>query len=450
MKKSERGAVTIEATLCLTAFIFAIVTLLSAVDVCLAQARISVAIDATAKEISQYSYLYGLTGLNEIKAELKNQGASTEAQIDNTMKGINNVFNAIQSIGDTGTSTDITDPSEVTSAFNKIKGEAGSIKQSASDLKGIMEGIKDDPKSFIFGIAKLAASDALDYATSRLIAEPIATAMVQKHLKNTDTQETEQFLKKLRIVPDASGSHLGGLDFSESSLFMYGSDEIRIVVKYKIKIIPLLPINTEYSFRQVAVTKGWLGGDGSGAISLDEAIEIYMKENSSLWTDAGIEERASYIRSRTIAENPGYYNLKGKYTYADAYSPTQNDFMMVTSANFLYSEKGAATKKVSDITDKEIQEVLDKHCDRMNAELDGINSIAYSKDGQKIEQPVEPGYTKTLYLVVPEDAGLKERIETYADNYKSGGVNIVVVSGYGNGANATEVTSQEQNQAVSN
>jgi hypothetical protein len=43
--KGESGSVTIEATISLSAFMFAIVTLLTIVNICLVQARVAVAIN---------------------------------------------------------------------------------------------------------------------------------------------------------------------------------------------------------------------------------------------------------------------------------------------------------------------------------------------------------------------------------------------------------------------
>lgn len=50
---TESGSVTIEATISLSAFMFAIVTILTIVNICIAQARIAYAINTTAKEISE-------------------------------------------------------------------------------------------------------------------------------------------------------------------------------------------------------------------------------------------------------------------------------------------------------------------------------------------------------------------------------------------------------------
>ena len=52
-QKKERGAIVVEATISLTAFIFAIFTILMIVDVCYTQAKISTALNSATKEISQ-------------------------------------------------------------------------------------------------------------------------------------------------------------------------------------------------------------------------------------------------------------------------------------------------------------------------------------------------------------------------------------------------------------
>ena len=58
-RKVERGSVTVEATISLTAFLFFFLMIYCMIDVCIMQAKISFALNNSAKEISQYSYLYG-------------------------------------------------------------------------------------------------------------------------------------------------------------------------------------------------------------------------------------------------------------------------------------------------------------------------------------------------------------------------------------------------------
>ena len=69
-KDNERGAIVVEATLSLTAFVFTIFTILTLVNVYFIQAKMSVALNAASKEISQYSYLYYALCINEYDANL--------------------------------------------------------------------------------------------------------------------------------------------------------------------------------------------------------------------------------------------------------------------------------------------------------------------------------------------------------------------------------------------
>lgn len=97
--KDEKGAIVVEATMSLTFFIFAMLLILSITNICLAQSKIGVALNSAATEISEYSYLYKLTGLNEKHKEWTEKGEEAGQQIGNVtfvnMRNINynNVVN---------------------------------------------------------------------------------------------------------------------------------------------------------------------------------------------------------------------------------------------------------------------------------------------------------------------------------------------------------------------
>lgn len=50
----ERGAVVVEAVISMTAFMFAILIILSITDIAYTQSKMAVALNSAAKEISQY------------------------------------------------------------------------------------------------------------------------------------------------------------------------------------------------------------------------------------------------------------------------------------------------------------------------------------------------------------------------------------------------------------
>ena len=93
--EKERGSVTIEAIISLSAFMFAIVTMMTIVNICIVQAKIAYAINTTAKEISQYSYLYALTGINDREGEVAESGRVQTQDLQNVLTKTNEAFNEI-------------------------------------------------------------------------------------------------------------------------------------------------------------------------------------------------------------------------------------------------------------------------------------------------------------------------------------------------------------------
>lgn len=179
--KGESGSVTIEATISLSAFMFAIVTLLTIVNICLVQARVAVAINTTAKELSQYSYLYSLTGFNKSEAELAQAAKDGTQDIDSIMSDINTVFNEIENLGNTGKSS-MDNISDISKSWDSAVGSADKIKDAGSSLKSTIEDIAKDPKQLMFGIAKMAASEGLNLAKSRLVAAPLSKVLCKNIL----------------------------------------------------------------------------------------------------------------------------------------------------------------------------------------------------------------------------------------------------------------------------
>ena len=113
----ENGVVTVEATISLTAFMFAIVTILTIVNIALVQTKVAVAINTTARELSQYSYLYSLTGFNKSEAELAAAAQNGTQSINTIMTNVDTVFNEIQNLGNTG-NQEFTNIDDITNAMD--------------------------------------------------------------------------------------------------------------------------------------------------------------------------------------------------------------------------------------------------------------------------------------------------------------------------------------------
>ena len=438
--RKESGSVTIEATISLSAFMFAIVTILTIVNICIVQAKMSYAINTTAKEISQYSYLYSLTGLNNSQEMLYNAGVEGTKDVTKILTDINTVYNEIENLGSTGNQSP-DNIEQIMSAWDDVAGSAQKIEEAGSSIYESISDIADDPKNLLFGIAKMAASDGFDLVKSRLIAAPLAKVMVQKHLVNSKDASVEDSLKFLNVVPSATGSYLDGLDFKQSSLFPHGSNEIRINVQYDVKVIALLPINFSFHFNQTAVTHGWLAGEQSYQSSQE-----YV-DNDTLWTKSTINERSTLIRHMVINDKigEGYEKTTG-LTDVQLYNSETNEFIMISSMNPLWSAEGEPPKTLADLDDDALRESIERICGKMKSTTDGLTTVTTKTESNSSTTKSDHncfGASNKIVLVIPEDEGLREKIESIIANANTQGVTIEVVPSYGKGASSSVASGGE-------
>ncbi len=425
-KKRENGAIVIEATISLSAFMFAIVTVLTIVNICIVQARITNAVNLTAKEISQYSYLYSLTGLNETQQNMVESGKNNTAEAKQVLQDVNSIYNQIEKIAGQAQSSDI--------SIESVQAQWEDINSAISQGKSVAFQIEDlakDPKKIIFGVAQLAGSGAMDFAKSKLIAEPLAKVLCKKHLVDKEHGDVEAYLKGLGVQPKANGSYFDGLDFSNSYLFPNGSNEITISVRYKVKVIALLPVDFSFTFHQTAITHGWLAGDTSYRSNKD------VIENKTTWTELTVQERANLIRhnemDKLLKEN--YYKTKG-LTDVPLYNPKTKEFVMISSMNPLYSGPNEPTKTLEDVSPEAIQKAIESLCGKIKSTTTRANPVQI-KIGDEVQEYSTKGAENKVVLVIPEDEGLKEIIQAAVDQAKKNDVTVEIITGYGNGANKT-------------
>ena len=447
-RENERGAITIEATISLSAFMFVIVTLLTIVNICIVQAKVACAINATANEISQYSYLYSLTGFNQSEGDVYNAGKEQtkedEEAVEQILEDVNTVYNEIENLGNTGKQTpDNVD--DILKAWDGVKGSVDNIKSSGSSIASQIEKIADDPKNLLMGIAKIAAVKSFDLVKSRLIAAPLAKVMCKKHLVDKKDGNVDAYLKYLGVVPSATGSYLDGLDFKNSALFPYGSSEICISVSYDVKVIPLLPVNFKFHFNQTAITHGWLAGD----VSFQSLKKFNTEANETLWTQSTVEERSNFIRHMVIKDmqDEGYKKTSG-LTDVQLYSESEKEFVMISSMNPLWSADGETAKTLSDIDDSSMQRQIERLCGKMKSTTDNIGekvTVKTENNGGKKEVNCS-GAKNKIVLVVPEDEGLKDKIEGIIAKSDTKGVEIEVVASCGKGARTSKQESTDKGE----
>lgn len=213
--KTEQGAIIIEATLSLTFFMFAILTIYSMFNVCLAQARIHAALNATAKEISQYAYVYDLTGLNEKQANLAANGGAAQSVLSDNLSQVNDVYTAFQGI---------------TSGAAAIAGSP------------------DNTESFLYYVL----NQGIDAAKGGITGE-VTRMLMRKHFGSNP----DKFLKGLGIE-----NGMSGLSFRKSRIFSSGTEnDVLMDVRYQVTIVKLLDVDLKLNFELCAKTRAWVGSN---------------------------------------------------------------------------------------------------------------------------------------------------------------------------------------------
>lgn len=406
--KREKGAIVVEASIALTAFIFAIYTILSIADLCFIQAKIGVSLNTAAKEISQYSYLYYALGADGLDGRISKGTENSQALAQETIDGVVSFMDALENAGNSAQSGDFG------AMFNEISQGADNVD---SLITKYADQLKSDPKGFILGMGKMAANNLKEEGKA-VLAQTLAKAFMQKNLISNPNDSADAFLKRYRVVDG-----MAGLDFDYTTFLVNGtSNEIQLVVTYDIQVIRLLNLDYKFKIRQCSKTQAW--GNGITAMAGSESGEGGGSQGtSSVWNNKNVMERGKIIvaaeKSRYTYTSSGqgfdaYDNANGKNEFVSIISVNthENSFRTVQGIKSRLSSYGALQSKVN----------------RLGEEI-----TVQNQSGQTVTLHSDKA-TRTcrLVLVVPDDADLdmvNQAVREYQQTHP--GANITVRQGYG-------------------
>lgn len=268
-QKNENGAIIVEASICFPFFIFAIVMFLSLIDICMTQSKIATSLNVAAKELSEYSYLYILTGANDAQGYLADKSKLSADTVSKTLTGLDSMTSTILSDKNTikndvnmlFSDTDNVDINKLLEDAKGIKSDAGSVIDEGKELGNTWKNAISDPMVFMKSMIALAANGGWNEATAK-VGSLLAQAFMVKNLHTgteggSNYEAAEKFLKQNHILPK-NGSYVAGLDFDKTQLFKDGqSERIQLVVKYKIHVVKLFNIDFNFTIQQCALTKAW-------------------------------------------------------------------------------------------------------------------------------------------------------------------------------------------------
>lgn len=406
MKRNrEHGAIVIEATLSLTAFVFVIFTLLMVVNIYYIQSKISVSLNTAAKELSEYSYLYFKIGLAKIDSAVSEgtEGARDDAR--KTIDGLSAMNKAISGAGDSASNLD----------FNGFMQNVNNGIDAGSDVYNLYsDRLSEDPSGFIGGMAMMGADELLEEGKSALMGSVIGKAFMKKNLTSGKGDDADSFLRRYRVIDG-----LGGLDFNYTTYLPGGkSSYIQLVVSYDVRVIKLLNIDFKFHFRQAAMTNAWATG-----ISLIHKESNVSSESASIWDHGSSVTRHDYIRNQ---ERKGYPYIATDQGF-DAYNNNdgKNEFMSVLPLD-LPKEGGEADDIESRIN--ALYTSMEKKVSKLDKE---INVQDHTGKTQTLESDPDTR-TYSIVIVIPDNAS-KEAVNQAVEQFKQDhpDVTVEVKTGYG-------------------
>lgn len=248
--KSENGAVIVEATFVIPMIIFLVITLMGVANMCAAQAKVQIAINSAAKEISSYSYLYGLTGANEKRAELNSKGESGKASTNEAISGVKSIYSSLSSVSEIA--DDISNKG-VSDAVGTLSDANDGIASGTSSLQNAYNTIKKNPKEYLISMASATGDLAINKGAG-IVVGALAKFFAEKHLE-TPYMSANQYLAHLGVVNGFEGINFSCTRYCDSGL----TDEIMVVAIYDIKPIQFFKIDVKYHIVQTGITTAWFG-----------------------------------------------------------------------------------------------------------------------------------------------------------------------------------------------
>lgn len=238
-RKQERGSMTVEAALFLVIFLMAFLTIINFGRLARAQIIMQHAINGSAMQISQYSYILTKTGIIDPIVATANNAKQVRSDANEVINAVTEFSNAVDGVAAGG---------EVTDA------DIDNLIQAASDAEGavnIVTGYFKNPRGLFTGILAVAKED-VERRVTTLIVSRIAESQVEAYFEEI-TDDPDAYLEGLGIV-----GGLEGLDFSESEYVAGGTKDINITVRFTVKnqMFPMFDFG-EHEMRLNASTRIW-------------------------------------------------------------------------------------------------------------------------------------------------------------------------------------------------
>lgn len=264
-QKTNKSDAVMTAEACIGFTIFAIltITLLFFIRIVYVHSLVQHCINQAAKEISSYSYIYGVT-IMDVDDNLQDVAASGEKYFNTNIGNIVDGVDSIISVGENASNTyDSATSFDIEGTISNAEATGKSyqqLKEQYPDTKASIQELISNPKKFMQSIGSIFAGNAMSDAKAFFGGE-IVRAMMSDYLNDMNQSgggnyEPSERLAKLGIV-----GGLEGIDFSQSKFNETVNGQkhsIDIVACYKIKPIAPIKVYKEMGMMNKITVRMWV------------------------------------------------------------------------------------------------------------------------------------------------------------------------------------------------
>lgn len=368
MKQSRKnkGVLTIEASISYSIFLMIVVTFLYLMRIVYTYGLVQHAVSQTAKELSMYTYIYQITGVNDLNTQIQ----------DGTAGGTEN-FNR--------------DVEEVVKLYETF---------SSGDFSGRYEGTTN-PVQMLKNIGSVLlgeGSKELNNQMFQLIVRPMMEGYIGADSRGNSADAR---LKSLRVI-----GGMGGFDYSASHFFEDGAT-VDLVVCYTIDPVFPIDIMPELNLVNRACVRGVSGENvfTNTAGSQDDAQKDTNEK--SIWDIKNVTERG-----KELQRQDGVRNLPDTFPVYAGFDPATGKATAATSIDLREKSYGTASG---------IESRLKQQCVKMQTyETSSRNGIEVKAEDirQKVLVVYIPSSTKDRTINRTEyDKAIAQLRKEYPDIY---------------------------------
>lgn len=392
--KAKAGTATVEAALILPMVMLAILAVLSIIRITGTYERMQHALNQVAEDMSQYSYLYAISGLKEQHDTLVDKITAAKDELLDQQEAVGAFYQSLQSVaGDAGSFGNGNTFSVFLDTLTGLK----DVNSSFGTLSGQVESILEDPMGEV-RLISLALSDTLVNETKTALLGVIAKSMLKGRLSNDLGIPAKELEERLRL-----SDGLQSLDFS-CSTFFEDKQTIDLILEYTVKPMPDFFFLPEIRLRNRACMLAWTWGvDHQGQqTNLDEesiwnyeGTRSYMKQNTDRGNTA--EDRYAKELTQKLGEHaettPYFFPTVDVIEYAHGNQPGK--LITVFSLNPFLNSYQKESSIFGQIKEK----------------LNDLNAFKTAKLKDYIIDVTVGNYQRIVYLVIPENEELPKAFE---------------------------------------